>query len=283
MAKNRFDITLKEVFEGIEEEFCKLFLGLKIKKATKQNIELNKIEEKKADYIAKIIDEENKEYILHLEFQVTNHKNMNIRMLRYWSEIYQRYNLPIIQIVVYVGKEKLKMKNKIISNTPYSKIDFEYKLIDIRELDCNLLLQTNNPDLLVLSILCDIKEEKSKFIHKLLLKLSDIIKDDDNQFKNYMLKLETLSDLRNLNETIKKEEDMLEGYKVPVERLPSYQLALQRGEIKGKEEGKIEGKIETKKYIILKGYKKGLDINTLAEITDLDPQKIKEIIENKGI
>jgi len=277
MAKNRFDITLKDVFSGLEEEFCKLFLGLSIKKAIKQNIELNKIEEKKADYIAKIIDEDEKEYILHLEFQVSNHKNMNIRMLRYWSEIYQKYNLPIIQVVIFVGKDKLNMKNKIISNTPYSKIDFEYKIIDIRNLDCNLLLESNNPDLLILSILCDIKEDKSKFIHKLLLKLNDIINNDENQFKNYMLKLETLSDLRNLNEIVQKEEEMLEGYKVPVERLPSYQLAMKRGITSGIEQGMEQ----EKKFIVLNGYKEGIDIKVLSKLTALSPQEIKKIIEGK--
>ena len=70
---------------------------------------------------------------------------------------------------------------------------------------------------------------------------------------------------------------MLEGYKVPVERLPSYQLAMKRGITSGIEQGMEQ----EKKFIVLNGYKKGLDIITLAEITELSPQEIKKIIEGK--
>ena len=90
---------------------------------------------------------------------------------------------------------------------------------------------------------------------------------------------------------------MLEGYKIPFERLPSYQLGLKRGIstlveqaiVRGIDEGieagiarRIKKGIEQeKKLIALRGYKKGLDIKTLSEITEISEEEIKKIIEGK--
>jgi len=263
----KFDITLKEVLKGVEVPFCELFLGLKIKKIEEENIELLKIEEKKADYVAKIVDENNKEYILHIEFQTTNYSTMEFRMLRYFSELYVKYKLPIIQVVIYVGKNRLSMKNKIISNNLYGKINYEYTLIDIRDLDCKKFLESNNPDMLILSILCDIESyKKDELVRNILIKLEKLL-NDENNFKNYYLKLDTLSELRNLNEILKKEEEMLDGYKVPIEKLASYQKGLEKG---------VEN-------IVLNGLKNNIDIQTLSILTGLDEEKIKELAKKENV
>jgi len=271
----KFDITLKEVLKGVEVPFCELFLGLKIKKIEEENIELLKIEEKKADYVAKIVDENDKEYILHIEFQTTNYPTMEFRMLRYFSELYVKYKLPIIQVVIYVGKNRLSMKNKIISNNLYGKINYEYTLIDIRDLDCKKFLESNNPDMLILSILCDIESyKKDELVRNILIKLEKLL-NDENNFKNYYLKLDTLSELRNLNEILKKEEEMLDGYKVPIEKLASYQKGLEKGVEKGLEKG-VEN-------IVLNGLKNNIDIQTLSIITGLDEEKIKELAKKENV
>lgn len=108
-------------------------------------------------------------------------------MLRYLMELYNRYNLPVIQTVVYLGKEKLRMRNSINFEAYSTKIDYRYELIDTKSLDCELFLNSDESDFIILSILCDLeKRDKSKFMRKVLRRLYELNRDDENSLKNYL-------------------------------------------------------------------------------------------------
>lgn len=54
------------------------------------------------------------------------------RMLCYWLDIHTSHpDWPIHQYVVYIGKDKLRMANHIRK----SCLHYEYRLLDIREVD----------------------------------------------------------------------------------------------------------------------------------------------------
>ena len=106
MAKNIYDISLKKMIAGLEGAFTELFLGFKIKEASGPlNVELAKIEEKKADFVCKIIDENEKESILHIEFQTSNHKEMHFRMLRYLTELYKKYDINMVNANRFINSK----------------------------------------------------------------------------------------------------------------------------------------------------------------------------------
>ena len=64
---------------------------------------------------------------------------------------------------------------------------------------------------------------------------------------------------------------MLDGYKVPIEKLASYQKGLEQG---------IEQGVEN---IVLNGLKNNIDIQTLSIITGLDEEKIKELAKKENV
>ena len=68
---------------------------------------------------------------------------------------------------------------------------------------------------------------------------------------------------------------MLDGYKVPIEKLASYQKGLEKGVEKGLEKG-VEN-------IVLNGLKNNIDIQTLSIITGLDEEKIKELAKKENV
>ena len=241
----KYDISIKDSISGLEGVFTEVFLGLKIKKASKPlNLELQTIEEKEADFICKITDLNDNHYILHIEFQATNHSNMHYRMLRYWTELHKKYKLPIIQLVIYIGKKPLSMKDKIELSCYNTKIDYSYKLVDIREIDCEFFINSNNPEMVLLAILCDFDaKNKRKIVKEIIQKLNFLLDEDKNELKNKFLKLEVFSELRGLIDIVKEEEKMVAD-KISVEKLPSYQLGLEAGLEAGLEKGKIEGIIE---------------------------------------
>ena len=73
---------------------------------------------------------------------------MPSRMLDYRNIIENKYNdLEVIQFLIYIGNEKLSMKNHIIK----TNLNFKYNIIDINNIDCNLL--NNDINSAVLSLL----------------------------------------------------------------------------------------------------------------------------------
>jgi hypothetical protein len=67
---------------------------------------------------------------------------MDKRMLRYYTDILEVSDLPIKQYVVYIGKYKPKFKTHIKKDL----IDFRYNFIDVKTIDCEILLNQNSPD-----------------------------------------------------------------------------------------------------------------------------------------
>ena len=173
--KNAYDLSIKDALEGIEGAVTEMFLGFKIKKADSINVGLIKIEEKQADYVCKIVDENDKKYILHIEFQTTNHFYMRFRMLRYLTELYKKYRLPIIQLVIYLGKDKMTMKDEIKFQAHKTKIDYKYQLVDISTLKCENFIDSKDAGLIALAILCDFQTHtKQEVVQKIRERLETI-------------------------------------------------------------------------------------------------------------
>jgi predicted transposase/invertase (TIGR01784 family) len=126
------------------------------------------------------------------------------------------------------------MKNNIKEQS----INYKYNIVDMHTIDCQKFLTMDNPDALVLSILCDFKNKNELDVLIYILKrLEELTEDDEHTFGKYTLILETLSSNRDLQNTLKKAEEMLRDVKM--EDLPSYQIAMERGMTKGISQGII--------------------------------------------
>ncbi|HRF57556.1 MAG TPA: Rpn family recombination-promoting nuclease/putative transposase, partial [Campylobacterales bacterium] len=221
----RFDISLKSALNGLERVFGKAFLGLDIRDAEPLNIEFPKIEEKEADYIFKAKLSNNQSVIVHIEFQTSNHKDMHFRMLRYLTEIYKTYKLPIVQLVLYLGSKKLRMKDNIAFEIEDTKLDYKYKIVDMKTLDCRVFLESDESDMTIMALLCDMDgKDKNELTRAILHKLFVLSDGDENSYRNSLLKLETLSELRNLQHIVKEEEAKMIDTRISVEKLPSYMI-----------------------------------------------------------
>jgi predicted transposase/invertase (TIGR01784 family) len=243
----KFDLSLKSALVGLEKSFIKAFLNIEVNDVEELNVEFPKIEEKEADYLFKAKLQNTKEIIVHIEFQATNHKDMHFRMLRYLTEIYKKYKLPILQLVLYIGDDKMSMKNEISFDLLDTKIDYSYKIINIQELDCDRFINSHDSDMVIMAILCNLKDkDKNKVINTIIQRLNDINRDDNNSFKNSLLKLEILSELRNLEDIVKQEELKVLEKNISVERLPSYMIGYEDGELKGELRGELRGEQKAK-------------------------------------
>ena len=138
------DIALKDIFEEIPHRLSKILAPAPIK-------ELLPSTELRVDFLARLEDDS----ILHIEFQSFNDPNMPFRMLRYYLAIWERYpNNPIKQLLVYVGNRKLRMKSRL----KLRNLSFSYEILDIRQIDCRVLLESPDPMDRLLACLCKVED-----------------------------------------------------------------------------------------------------------------------------
>jgi len=272
------DAISKEIIKSIVQDISKYILRISIKEIEFLSTEKERIESRRADIVAKV----DGKFILHLEIQNSNDKNMPYRMLRYWLDIKATTTLPIRQYVIYIGKQKLNISSSILEDG----VHYSYTLIDIKQIDCNYLLDEDTPDSLVLAVLCDFKDKKPKdVIHYIIQRLAYHTQNKIEEFRKYLLMLEELSTNRDLLQVVKEEEAMLSEFDLT--KLPSYEIGLERGEIegekrglqrglqKGLEQGLEEG-LEQGKVIAY--YELGININEIAKKVNLSKKHIEEIL-----
>jgi len=149
----------------------------------------------------------------------------------------------------------------------------------MKTIDCDYFLQQNNPDALVLAILCDFKQRDPHDIVRYIIdKLQEYTKHDLQAFRKYMLMLEELSINRDLKDVV-KEQEMLSTLRY--EDLPSYDIGLEKGIEKGIQKGIQKGleKGKTKKsYEIAKNMKQeGIQAKIITKVTGLSMQVIKKL------
>jgi hypothetical protein len=87
--------------------------------------------------------------ILHVEFQSGNDKDMPYREGIYCLLLGQKYRRRVRQVVLYVGRAKMRMEDHVDLGETKSA----YTLIDIREMDARKLMASGQPGDLALAML----------------------------------------------------------------------------------------------------------------------------------
>ncbi len=179
------DIVTKSLIEELAACLVTRLLKIPVVPASIEwlDTEQHRVEYRRADMVVRIQPCEDEEpCLLHLEIQNNNHPQMPLRMLRYYTDIRLRWpKEPLRQYLIYTGKAKLDM--------PAGLPDFNYcyELIDMRTIDCALLLSEDTPDALVLAILCDFKGRSARDIISYIIKrLHQLTFEHDDTFRRYL-------------------------------------------------------------------------------------------------
>ena len=168
------DIISKSLIkELIAKNISKYILGFNVKNYQFIDKEFERIESRRADIVLKIENE----YIIHIEVQSSYEAKMPYRMLRYFLDIKELFDLPVKQYLINLSN--VNIKNSL------EEFNYSYEVVNIKNLNCEEFLNSNSPDAVVLAILCDFKHLRpDEIIEKILRKLKKIIKDDKT-FRKY--------------------------------------------------------------------------------------------------
>ena len=218
------DLISKQLLRQLAVDFSNQLFGLNIVEAELLSSEQARVEERRADLVARVKNDQGKSYILHVELQNDNHKHMPLRMLRYYTDLaLEHEDEEINQHLLYIGKAPLTMPDHV--QAPEWR--YCYNVLDIRQLDSEDFLRSENPDALVLAILCDMgKREPDAVVAHIVSELRRLHGSKLDSLSDSLLKLETLAENRNLQNLVKEKYKMI----VNIERLASYQEGLEKGQ-----------------------------------------------------
>ncbi len=136
------------------------------------------------------------------EIQAQNDIDFARRNLLYLANAHYKYNLPIVQVLIYVGSKKLNMASSI----KMAKLDYSFTIVDLSRLNSSLFLSQDDITVKLLSVLTRDGTQVESL--KSLLKAIDQI--DDMAIKyDAMELLKTLCNLR--KDSIFKVKDIIEG------------------------------------------------------------------------
>lgn len=259
------DIVSRHLLKRIVADLSHYLFHLELKNIEVLETQYQRVEERRADIVVKA-HLEGKELLVHIEVQNDNEKTMPYRMLRYYTDIALTWpEYQIKQYLIYIGKKKLNMPDKIARQ----KLNYQFHLIDMHQVDCQSFLEQDQPDALVLAVLCDFKgQDERKIVHYIIQRLKQLTGDNEAAFREYISMLELLSTNRDLSVNIKEEEKMLS---ISLRELPSFEIGFE------------EGRGEEKEEMVINAYKEGIAVNLISKFSKLSLEQVQNILKNQKL
>ena len=232
------DLISKQLLKRLLVDFGVQLFKLDIVDADLLSNEQPRVEGKRADLVARVRNTQGASYILHVEVQNDNRTDVPLRMLRYYSDLaLEHVGEEIKQYLLYIGKAALTMPDHVQT----SEWRYCYKVLDMRSQDSDDFLHSNNPDALVLAILCDPKgREPGALVAHIVNELRRLHGPKLDSLRDSLAMLDILASNRDLQNLVKESYDML----IEVEKLGSYQLGVEKGLVQGLEQGLEQGLVQ---------------------------------------
>ena len=233
------DIVSKGLLKRLLLDLAVYLLRLDLIDAELLSTGEQRIEDRRADLVAKVTPTTGDPFILHLEIQNANDGQMAARMLRYRTDLYLAYpGQRAHQCLIDIGAERLTMA----AGLDDPQLRYHYEVVDMRTIDYRALYARDQPEALVLAILGDFGDEDPRaMVVRLVEKLCALTEADEKRLRECLAMLEILADNRHLALNLQEAYAMLH---IDLERLPSYQKGLEQGLEQGMEKGREEGREE---------------------------------------
>jgi hypothetical protein len=234
---NVYDKVLKETFKELFDVLSSVVLKLDVKLVEALSQKLQMTLEREPDLVFKVRDRQGAEFIVHIELQSSNDAKMLGRMFLYHALLWHIYKLPVLQYVLYIGHQEVKMQNTL----NHFDLSYKYNLLDMKTIPCEAFLSREQGEAVVLAVLCDTgNKDKTEFVHELLKRLWEIDNHSRLLFERHVKQAVVLSRLRGLNNIILEEMNIM-PITINIEEDSLYKKGMQKGLEKGIEKGMQKG------------------------------------------
>jgi predicted transposase/invertase (TIGR01784 family) len=188
---NQYDVALKNVLRRTGGSVLREVTGLTIERW--HNVELSEVRQRSVDLLGETADGQ----LVHIELQSSNDGDMALRMAEYALGIRREFGRFPEQVVLYVGLAALRMVGKV--SGPHLR--FECRMVDIRELDGERLIESASLADNVVGVLARLRDQRKAVRHVL-----ERIEAHDEQTRTAALReLLILAKLRRIEAIIMKE------------------------------------------------------------------------------
>ncbi|WP_316735464.1 hypothetical protein [Pedobacter aquatilis] len=254
---NQYDKIIKENLEVTLPMIIEEVLELKIISSEELPDDLQHTKERKPDALKKVTDSSGTVYVLHLEFQIKNETDMVYRMAEYNVMLMRKYKLPVKQFVIYLNSVMPKMRTSF----DYECHRYQYNIVRISEVNYQLFLKSDNPQIKMLGLLADIDQQSSGEV------IQRIVNEIHASVDEQLLKNKYFKQLRIFVQLRKHLEPQFEKAMQSVSTFfkEKDDIFYRKGEASGVEKGKKEG-IE-------------IAVGNIIQQTSFTDKKIAEILK----
>ena len=261
---NFFDRILKENIHEVFPNLSKKLLGIEIAHSEELKDKLQRTTEREVDFVRKITTPDGDKFIIHLEFQTVDDKEMLQRMQLYHALITQKYRLPVRQFVIYIGEKKPQMRTQFTSEEVFKG----FELVNMQLINYQQLLQSNVPEEVVLAILGDFDLENQENVLKHILERLDKLSSSPSALSKYIYHLLTFARLRNLTKVTKKQLENM-GITYDIEKDAFFKSGVEKGETK-----------KAQKVVINLFKANKLSLEEIAQVSELSIEEVKNIVKD---
>jgi hypothetical protein len=241
---HEYDTALKLLLEGSAVMTLAELSGATVHRWL--NVELPEVRSTRVDLLGETTAGE----LVHIELQSTNDGSMPLRMAEYCLRVYRLFERFPTQILLYVGEDPVRMQSELIGRDQW----FRYRLMDIRELDGERLLESEHVGDNIIAILARWQDS-----HKAVrLIVEKVAKLEPGERQGALEQLLILAGLRKLGLVVEEEAS-----KVPIlndildhEVLGrEYKRGLQEGVQQGAAEGAHQEALAVLRRLIVKRFR----------------------------
>jgi predicted transposase YdaD len=227
-----YDVTLKLLLQGAASLTMRTLTGTTVAKWL--DVELPKVQNLRLDLLGETVDGG----LVHLELQSSNDAAMPLRMVEYCLGVYRLFGRFPLQILLYVGESPMRMEKELRG----PGLLFEYRLIDIRTLNGDRLLESEDVGDNVIAILAQSRDHEGA-VRRIVERIAGLAAA---KRETALAQLTILAGLRHLSNAVEQE-----ARKMPIDLdIREHEIlgpiiieAEQKGREKGRQEGRQEGEL----------------------------------------
>jgi predicted transposase YdaD len=232
-----YDVALKLLLKGSATLAVRELTGASVVKWLDVELpKVQRVQNLRLDLLGQTVEG----HLIHLEVQSGNDPAMPFRMIEYCLGVQRLLGQFPRQILLYVGEAPVSMETELHG----PGMSFEYSLIDIRTLDGDRLLESEEVGDNVIAILARLRDDKEA-VHRIVERIAGLAM---TARETALAQLMILAGLRHLAGTVEEEAE-----KMPIDLdirdhevlgpiiIKAEQKGLQEGLQKGLQKGRQEG------------------------------------------
>ena len=268
---NKYDKIVKENMKSIWPVLMKDILNLDIAGSVAIPGDIQHTNERKPDVLAKITGQGNHTFVLHIEWQSKNDKNMAYRMAEYAVMLHRKYRLPIEQFVIYMGKNNVTMAKTI----RHKHLKFRYHIISLKDINYRVFLKSDDPGSKVFAILANFGNDSEDEAIENIVKGIEACADGELEGSKYFNQLRIFVQLCNGNIKLKLKNMISTRTFFRKEKDLFFVEGVEVGEARG--EAKAEAKI--KKQHVKRLRKLGHDVKFISYVLGIPVEEVEEVLK----